>query len=92
MTLPTWILSVNKWLQYRNSLCNPVIYGATKIFGERFKKFYSDCAVNRCGCQITARTHTDARYEALTYSENQALKLAISHLPSHIETGATMCE
>ena len=27
MTLPTWILSVNKWLQYGNSVCNPVIYG-----------------------------------------------------------------
>ena len=47
---------------------------ATKIFGERFERFYSDCAVKRCGCQITARARTDARYEALTYSENQALK------------------
>ena len=30
MTLPfdfPWILSVNKWLQYGNSVCNPVIYG-----------------------------------------------------------------
>ena len=27
MTFPTWILSVNKWLQYGKSVCNPVIYG-----------------------------------------------------------------
>ena len=75
MTLLKWILSVNKWLQYGSSVCNPVIYGsATKIFGERFERFYSDCAVKRCGCQITARARTDARYEALTYGENQALK------------------
>ena len=47
---------------------------ATKIFCERFEKFYSDCAVKRCGCQITARARTDARYKALTYSDNQACK------------------
>ena len=47
---------------------------ATKIFGKRLEKFYSDCAVKWCGSQITARAHTDVRYEALTYSENQALK------------------
>ena len=36
---------------------------ATKIFGERFERFYSDCVVKRCGCQTTARARTDARYE-----------------------------
>ena len=41
MTLQTWILSVNKWLQYRNSVCNP----ATKILGERFERFCSACPI-----------------------------------------------
>ena len=27
LTLPMWILSVNKWLQFGNSDGNPVIYG-----------------------------------------------------------------
>ena len=59
---------------------------ATKIFGERLEKFYSDCAVKRCCCQITARGRTDVRYEALTYSENQALKTleqSSSFLPNY---------
>ena len=47
---------------------------AKKIFGKSFEKFYLDCIVKRCGCQITARPRTDARYEAITYSKNQALK------------------
>ena len=39
MTLPTWILSVNKWLQYGNSVCNPVIYGfRNKDFRRAFRK------------------------------------------------------
>jgi len=39
MTLPTWILSVNKWLQYGNSVCNPVIYGfRNKDFRRAFEK------------------------------------------------------
>ena len=47
---------------------------ATKIFGERFENFYSDCVVKRCACQTTARARTGAQYEARTYGENQALK------------------
>ena len=47
---------------------------ATKIFGERFEDFYSDCVVKRCACQTTARARTGAQYEARTYGENQALK------------------
>ena len=42
MTLPfdfPWILSVNKWLQYGNSVCNPVIYGfRNKDFRRAFRK------------------------------------------------------
>ena len=39
MTLPTWILSVTKWLQYGNSVCNPVIYGfCNKDFRRAFRK------------------------------------------------------
>ena len=39
MTLPTWIFSVNKWLQYGNSVCNPVIYGfRNKDFRRAFRK------------------------------------------------------
>ena len=39
MTLPTWILSVNKWLQYRNPVWNPVIYGfRNKDFRRAFRK------------------------------------------------------
>ena len=39
MTLPTWILSVNKWLQYGNSVCNPFIYGfRNKDFRRAFRK------------------------------------------------------
>ena len=39
MTLPTWILSVNKWLQYGNSVCNLVIYGfGNKDFRRAFRK------------------------------------------------------
>ena len=42
MTLPfdfPWILSVNKWLQYGNSVCNPVIYGfRDKDFRRAFRK------------------------------------------------------
>ena len=39
MTLPTWILSVNKWLQYVNSVCNPIIYGfRNKDFRRAFRK------------------------------------------------------
>ena len=39
MTLPAWILSVNKWLQYGNSVCNPVIYGfRNKDFRRAFRK------------------------------------------------------
>ena len=35
----TWILSVNKWLQYGNSVCNPVIYGfRNKDFRRAFRK------------------------------------------------------
>ena len=41
-TLPfdvPWILSVNKWLQYGNSVCNPVIYGfRNKDFRRAFRK------------------------------------------------------
>ena len=39
MAFPTWILSVNKWLQYGNSVCNPVIYGfRNKDFRRAFRK------------------------------------------------------
>ncbi|KAM7429026.1 hypothetical protein ABFA07_020068 [Porites harrisoni] len=39
MTLPAWILSVNKWLQYGNSVCNPIIYGfRNKDFRRAFRK------------------------------------------------------
>ena len=42
VTLPfdfPWILSVNKWLQYGNSVCNPVIYGfRNKDFRRAFRK------------------------------------------------------
>ena len=39
MTLPAWILSVNKWLQYGYSVCNPVIYGfRNKDFRRAFRK------------------------------------------------------
>ena len=42
MTLPfdfPWILSVNKWLQYGNSVCIPVIYGfRNKDFRRAFRK------------------------------------------------------
>ena len=61
---------------------------ATKVFGERFEKFYLDCVVKRCGCQITATARRGERYEARTYSENQALKTRdqSSSLPTyHLE-------
>ena len=75
MTLPTWILSVNKWLHYGNSVCNPVIYGfGNKDFRRAFRKSLLGLCCKRCGCQITARTGADAQYEVLTYGENQALK------------------
>ena len=75
MTLPPWILSVNKWLQYGNSVCNPVIYGfRNKDFRRAFRKILLGLCCKRCGCQITARAGTDAQYEVLTYAENQALK------------------
>ena len=75
MTLPTWILSVNKWLHYGNSVCNPVIYGfGNKDFRRAFRKSLLGLCWKRCGCQITARTGADAQYEVLTYGENQALK------------------
>ena len=39
LTLPMWILSVNKWLQFGNSVCNPVIYGfRNKDFRRAFRK------------------------------------------------------
>ena len=39
MTLPKWIFSVSKWLQYGNSVCNPVIYGfRNKDFRRAFRK------------------------------------------------------
>ena len=39
MTFPTWILAVNKWLQYENSVCNAVIYGfGDKDFRRAFRK------------------------------------------------------
>ena len=38
-TLPNWIFSVSKWLQYGNSACNPVIYGfRNKDFRRAFRK------------------------------------------------------
>ena len=70
MTLPTWILSVNKWLQYGNSVCNPVIYGfGNKDFRRAFVRLQ----------QERVRTHS-TKY--LLTARVKLWKLTISHLPS----------
>ncbi|XP_022795705.1 uncharacterized protein LOC111334274 [Stylophora pistillata] len=39
MVLPPMILKINKWLQYGNSVCNPIIYGLrNKDFRRAFRK------------------------------------------------------
>lgn len=39
MKMPPWVLQVNKWLQYGNSVCNPIIYGLrNKDFRRAFRK------------------------------------------------------
>ena len=60
---------------------------AKKIFGKSFEKFYSDCIVKRCGCQITARARTDARYEAYLQQESSFENSRLVSFPPNLPLG-----
>ncbi|CAH3123959.1 unnamed protein product [Porites lobata] len=59
MTLPTWILSVNKWLQYENSVCNPVIYG----FGDKdFRRAFRKILLGLCCKKVRLSDYSKSAY------------------------------
>ena len=90
MTLPfdfPWILSVNNWLQYGNSVCNPVIYGfRNKDFRRAFRKILlglcckkvllSDYSKSAYGCTVRSAY---LRRE----SKNQKTRDQSSSLPTY---------
>ena len=59
MTLPTWILAVNKWLQYENSVCNAVIYG----FGDKdFRRAFRKILLGLCCKKVRLSDYSKSAY------------------------------
>ena len=59
MTLPAWILSVNKWLQYEFSVCNPVIYG---FRNKDFRRAFRNILLGLCRKKVLLPDYSKSAY------------------------------
>ena len=59
MTLPKWIFSVSKWLQYGNSVCNLVIYGFRK---KDFRRAFRKILLGLCCKKVRLSDYSKSAY------------------------------
>ncbi|XP_068746164.1 histamine H2 receptor-like [Montipora capricornis] len=87
MTIPQYVLSINKWLQYGNSVCNPIIYGLrNQDFRRAFRKILmsmcckkvrlDDFSKSTYGRTVRTRLQRESSFEnsrSVIYPPNEAV-------------------
>ncbi|XP_068709407.1 adenosine receptor A2b-like isoform X3 [Montipora foliosa] len=87
MTIPQYVLSINKWLQYGNSVCNPIIYGLrNQDFRRAFRKILmsmcckkvrlDDFSKSSYGRTVRTRLRRESSFEnsrSVIYPPNEAV-------------------
>ena len=87
MTLPPVVLKINKWLQYGNSVCNPIVYGLrNKDFRRAFRKILlglccKNVPISDYSKSAYGRTVRSAYLQRESSFENSRSVIIPPHLP-----------